>query len=218
MQYFDTNSVGSDLEKTASAVVYNHLIALAFPLKRINFSVHFDYELTDFAGHKLDVVFQSRGVKGKVCLFINGLYLYKYTGKYLEDCIPHELAHMLHELECVGNDHVPDTKHGMDWQRWLTKIHDGASIQTNFDKEFDRRAVILSKGGFCCRCQCKGDNGFSVVSRTRRNINRVKEGAMTCLTCESHSYMVTQDEIPAFITEEMNFIQAKQRLQAGVDK
>ncbi len=214
MYTIESNTVSTALETVASAVINDTLNRLKFPFKRVKFSVVFEYAMGDFASHKIDVKKQTRGVKGNVVLRVNGFFLNLNPGKYLSNCIAHEIAHIMYETECVAGDHDPEAKHGVDWQRWLNKVDPEASIQTHYNDSFDKRAVALYKGGFCCKCDCGGLAGFHALANTNVNINRVKEKTNPCQICGVAIEPIQKGEIPKTLLDQMEFISKMQHMQS----
>ena len=218
MKRFDSNCVGTALETLAVSQVHRALIAQRFPLDRVSFFVNIDYKMSDFAKHKHDVRLQSNGVRGEVSLSINGSFLHQNPKVFLNDCIPHQLAHMLNELECVKGAAQPDKTHGCDWQRWLLKLNDKASIQTSFDAEFDTRAIAIFKGGIAVACDCKGMTGFRALSNSGLNRNRLREKYFSCEGCNAHFNMVDHAAYPDQLGNQINFIREIVKLQCGSGK
>jgi hypothetical protein len=99
--------------------------------------------------------------------------------------------------------------HGYEWSCWLHKLSPDVRPTSYGPESFDDRSSMLYSGGIPSMCECGGTEGFKVLSKTRKSLSKVKDNEMLCDNCCEPFRMISVEDIPQRILDELKFIRAK---------
>jgi predicted SprT family Zn-dependent metalloprotease len=208
------SNANSVLEHHAIAIIEKHLVRLRYPSSRLPLTVVFDYSMKEFATHKIVLEPNQSYLAGMVTLKLNGLFLHQSPANFYVDSIPHELAHIFHELEYERKGIKIHKPHDMEWQKWLHKINSEAEGTVAGSPLFNPEAAKLMSGAIPCSCECPGAAGFKTFPNTSKSIARIRDGEEVCPDCERSYRTIKISEIPDSIEKELDFIRGKICIQA----
>jgi len=195
------------IESHAVSLIERALKKYKFPFSRFGVEVNIDFKIKDFAKHNIVLDPESRSLQGSIRIDINGLFLHQYPSIYFNNCIPHELAHIFHELTFEKKGMDVDYPHGIEWQQWVKKINSSADLSSSGPAEFDNRSICWNYGGLPTTCNCDGEFGFRVQPNNKNWIKKLKEKMAICKTCNA-PYTIQKDNtlIPQRFIKEVEFI------------
>ena len=191
----------------AARVVDNLLGRIRFPGHRVWVDLRFDYSLTEHSVSKVDVMTISGEAHGVVELRYQGLFLYQDFRSMIEEVIPHELAHVLHEIDARVNDFKVTKPHDNVWETFLGKLSPDATPAAKVKADFDDRAIRLLRGGVGVRCECGGDEEFDVIADSAANSVKLRNEELKCSTCRFPYVRVEKDyPLPRQVIENLDLL------------
>jgi predicted SprT family Zn-dependent metalloprotease len=199
----------SALEIHAVELVKRILVKFRYPLTRLPVEIFFDYSMKEFASHRVVLESNVSSLSGRVFIRFNGLFLHQSPNEFYLESIPHELAHVFHELACERKGVKVCKPHDMDWLRWLHKINSNADGTVGGSKLFNSEAVKCLSGGIPCSCECPNSNGFKAFPNTKNAISKIRNGEEECSDCGRAYKTISVSDIPKAITQELDFIRGK---------
>lgn len=189
------------IENELVRLVDRYLARAAWPLRGYPCRIEFEARPNVPSRHELT----SAGVNGRgehvghARLIFNFVHLYQLPGPFLTDIVPHEVAHLISQLQGIKSG-IPIEMHGKEWREWLAKLSHRAEPKASAGTGlFDDRSIRLYKGGLLGRCQCEGPAGFMVVSKRQQK----EQG---CGACKSSVRLVPLESAPAALRDEVDFI------------
>lgn len=205
MEFSLVDNADHPLEHEAARLTRAYLEKMSWPFDRMPVRIQFGVR-TVSSQSMLNASLVDGRLHGKASLFFNYLYLLQQEGPFLENVVPHEVAHILASAEAQRKG-VEIKEHGPEWQRWLMSLSINATPKsTGPGAIFDDRAIRLFKGGIPVHCQCEGDARFNVLPSTAE----AKLGALSCDLCESLFVRTGRDEAPASILNQYEYIANEQ--------
>lgn len=168
----------------AARVVDQMLAKIKFPSKRVWIDLRFDYQLSEHSVSKVDVIQISGEAHGTVELRYQGLFLMQDFKSMIEEVIPHELAHVIHEIDAKVNDFKVSKPHDDVWQSFFCKLAPNVEPVAKVKGEFDDRAVRLSRGGIPVRCECGDEEEFNVIADSTANAAKLRNEELRCTVCK----------------------------------
>lgn len=195
-------------EHYAARVVDRMLSQLKFPSQRVWVDLRFDYTLSEHSVSKVDVILISGEAHGTVELRLHGLYLLQDFEAMVREVIPHEIAHVFHELDARINDFKVSKPHDDQWQNIFFRLAPDYEPLAKVKGEFDDRAIRLSKGGLLVRCECGGEEEFNVIASTTANAAKLRNEELKCSDCRFAYVRAEQGyEIPAKVQEDLKLLE-----------
>lgn len=171
-------------EVYAAKLVDQLLSRIKFPAHRVWVDLRFDYNLTEHSVSKVDVMQISGEAHGVVVLQYQGMYLMQDFKAMVEEVIPHEIAHVLHEIDARVNDFKVSKPHDGVWEDFLFRLNPDATPSARVDGNFDDRAIRLIRGGIAVRCECGGDEEFAVIADSTANSAKLRNEELKCGQCK----------------------------------
>lgn len=195
-------------ETHALKVVERLLERVRFPAQRVWVDLRFDYNLSEPAASSVDVIVSDGEAHGVVSLRLQGLFLMQDFQAMIDEAIPHELAHVCHEIDAKVNKFQVQKPHDADWQHFLKQLAPDATPSATIPGEFDDRAVKVLKGGIGVVCSCGGDEGFNVVAESAANAAKLRTRALLCKKCK-YPYERSPDteSIPDKVKAEVKYLE-----------
>lgn len=199
------------LEQEAVEVATAHLRRLRWPFERI--PVDFTFGLRTAASHSQfkEPVIRGGLLTARVSIFFNYLFVIQNERAFIEEVVPHELAHVFAQAEALRSSRTIKD-HGNEWKGWLLTISSRATPRSNMESLFDDRAFRLFKGGAAFRCKCPGDAGFHVVAAESAE----KFAAASCKRCEAVYQPTEAETAPSQVLTYLDYVtsESKRRLSA----
>ena len=185
------------------------LKTIKFPGQRIWMDVRFDYTLAEPTASSVDVMPISGEAHGQVALRIQGLFLTQDFKAMIEEALPHELAHIAHEIDARINNFKVQRPHDTAWQDFLLKMAPDATPGAKIQGDFDDRAIRLNRGGVGVICECGGDEAFSVIADSSANLAKLRNEELTCSTCKfPYTKTVEGFELPPRVKSAADFLES----------
>ncbi|MEE8057502.1 MAG: hypothetical protein V3T17_06670 [Pseudomonadales bacterium] len=177
-------------------------------VSKLTVQVGFRYGMATYATHKLQVTPARNGATGTVAILFNSVFLYQDSNFFYKKCIPHQVAHVIAEIKALQEGIIIEKPHGIEWTHALISLISTADVPINPTMEFDSRSIKLVKGGIPLRCVCGGEDGFNVVVNSDNNQNKIKNGELTCVKCNSCYELVDDSMVSECVASEIKFIKA----------
>lgn len=193
-------------EVEAVRLTKQYIEKVKFPLSRINLEVIFDCKYAHPSWHQMKINLNENGLpEGEITVFYDLLNITQDPALFLNDIVPHELAHVLAYVEAFKND-IKIKDHGSEWQSWLLRLNSSAATSAKPGANiWDDRAIMLNKGGLCVKCKCDGD-GFSVLPSTRATENKLRNKDIVCSICNAPYVASNMDEMPEKVSQALDYI------------
>jgi predicted SprT family Zn-dependent metalloprotease len=191
-----------------AAKVVNALLAqIKFPSHRVWVDLRFDYMLSEHSVSKIDVIQISGEAHGTVELRYQGLFLMQDFEAMVNEAVPHELAHVLHEIDAKINDFKVSKPHDDRWQDFFCTLAPNYEPLAKVKGNFDDRAIRLLRGGLPVRCECGGDEEFNVLADSTANATKLRNEELKCSACRFPYARAEADyPVPQRVQEDMKFL------------
>ena len=168
-------------EAEAVRLVGQHLQSIAWPFERVRVTVRF-VARKDPSHHQLDAkVFDGDKLAGDATLQFNALFLQQDPGVFLNDWVPHEVAHLVMTARStISGESIPE--HGDEWSDLVLRFNPAATPKASGpESAFDARAYQLQQGAIPAACGCT-DRLHAISSRKQEAFRR---GEVTCSDCKA---------------------------------
>ena len=195
-------------EIQAAKEVSRLLTKVDFPGQDVWVDLRFDYSLVEHSSSNVDVILIRGQPHGIVRINLQALYLMQDFESMLMEVIPHELAHVLHDVKAKVDGFTIDKVHDDAWQHLVFKLQPDSEPLPKVRGEFDDRAVRLSKGGILIQCECGEEESFAVVADTAGNSAKLRTEDHKCGTCKFPYHRVDgQTLLPQRIKDDLAFLE-----------
>ncbi|HCF2449007.1 TPA: hypothetical protein NIA45_006706 [Pseudomonas aeruginosa] len=192
-------------EIRVAKVVDKLLGRVKFPSHRVWVDLRFDYMLSEHSVSKVEVMPISGEAHGVVELRYQGLFLMQDFKSMIEEVVPHELAHVLHEIDAKINNFKVSKPHDTTWERFLLKLSPDATPAAKVKGEFDDRAIRLARGGIPTHCECGGPEEFAVFADSTANSAKLRKEELTCSNCKFPYVRVEEGySIPILVQQDLD--------------
>jgi predicted SprT family Zn-dependent metalloprotease len=192
-------------------LVTGYLVRAKWPFKRIPVKISFEIRAGTPSDNEVKLKFEEAGeVTGMVKLSYNSLYLIQFPSEFLNDVVPHEVAHILDQANAFKQGREIQSPHGDSWKTWLATIDHRATPKASGPGDiFDDRAIRLQNGGIPARCACAGSAGFHVISS--RSVHKLRSGRDFCSICARVKEAVPHSETPADVQFTLDYLRSEYR-------
>ncbi len=182
-----------------------------FPGDDVWIDLRFDYSLSDHSSSSLDVMLIRGQPHGIVKLNLQGLYLMQDFEVMIQQVIPHELAHVLHDVKAKAGGYEIQKPHDEEWTDLFLGLIGGANHDiepaAKVRGDFDDRAIRLAKSGILVECECGDDESVQVISDTNGNSAKLRNEELECTACKFPYVRFKGDTIPQRIAADMTFLE-----------
>lgn len=176
-----------------------------FPSDRIWIDVRFDYGMADHSSSKAELLSINGEIHGTVEIKLQGIYLWQDFQVFISEVIPHELAHVLIEVDCAMRGTKVEKPHDEAWCEKLSQIDPEVEPASKVKGEFDERPVRAGKGGVVCACECGGVDAVSVFPNTPATAVKLRNQELECTQCNSAYARLKPEEWPDEIRSAFKF-------------
>ncbi|WGK63364.1 hypothetical protein QAO71_17635 (plasmid) [Halopseudomonas sp. SMJS2] len=183
------------------------LKSVQFPDDRVWVDLRFDYSMSDHSSSSLDLMRISGDLHGIAVVKINGLYLHQDFISTFNEVVPHELAHIIHELNCKDSDLDPGKKHSEDWEDIAAQLSPEANPCSKVKGLFDDRASKILKGGVCVECECGDEDAFAVFPNSVATASKLRTEDLLCKQCTFPYVRVTKEKWPDKVKADIGFLE-----------
>lgn len=177
----------------------------AFPSGRVWVDVRFDYGMADHSASKVALLRVNDELHGTVDIRFQGLYIWQDFPTFISEVVPHELAHVLLELNGAERGTSVEKGHGDEWVDLVLEINEDAEPAAKVRGEFDDRLIKLQKGGVACECDCGELDGFFVVANTASTLMKLKSEQLACSDCHSAYRRIGKEKWPQQTSTALDF-------------
>lgn len=178
-----------------------------FPSDRVWVDVRFDYGLSEHSSSKSELLTVNGELHGIVELRFHALFVWQDFPTFMEEVVPHELAHAFRAVACGGAG-SPEKQHDEAWYEQVLELSPNIEPTAKVKGNFDDRAVRLQKGGIACLCECGGEEAFAVFPNTPSSLNKLQNEELTCTRCLAPYARIKRPEWPEEINQAIEFYES----------
>jgi len=180
-----------------------------WPFERISVRIIFGLWVQCPSKNELNIQFEENLLHGKCQLYFNYLHLLQNPRLFIEEVIPHELAHIFSLAEAKRKKNTI-RQHGKEWRHWLFKMNPECSAKPGvLDTSFDDRPIRLYKGGAIFKCKCEGEEAIQIFS----SADSESAAAKVCKLCHHGFVKAANDELPELVKLGSEYIRNEQQFR-----
>jgi len=180
----------------------------SFPFDRVWVDVRFDYGMSDHSASKSDLMQINGEIHGTVEIKLQGLFVWQDFPSVVTDVIPHELAHVLIEVQGAEQGVRSEKTHDDAWVEKVLEINPDTEPAAKVKGEFDDRPIKLKKGAIGCACDCGDVDGFAVFPNTSSTAVKLRNEELSCTHCNSPYLRLKPEEWPDAIKAANQFYES----------
>lgn len=178
-----------------------------FPGERIWVDLRFDYSMVDHTSSTVDLMKISGEVHGIVIIKVQGLFAHQDFNSMFGEALPHEVAHVLHEIQAKENETEVTKPHDETWQDIVSVIAPDVTPVAKIKGSFDDRAIRMLKGGIAAACECGDEDAFAVFPDSPGTSTKLRNEELTCSTCRFPFARIEQAQWPKKVCDEIKFLE-----------
>lgn len=176
-----------------------------FPYERVWVDVRFDLSMTEHSSSKMNSMQINGEVHGVVEIRFQSLFLWHDFSSFINEVIPHELAHVLLTLRYAEQGVEAGKPHDEDWMDIVSDINPDMEPAAKVKGDFDDRPIKIHKGGISCACECGGVEAIAVFANTPSSVIKLKNEEICCNECSSSYCRVQESDWPEEFVKKVNF-------------
>jgi predicted SprT family Zn-dependent metalloprotease len=162
--------------------------------------------MSEHSSYSLDLMRISGDLHGIAVIKINGLYLQQDFLSSFNEVVPHEVGHVLYDLECKEADRETGKQHCDEWEDTVAQLSPDANPSAKVKGLFDDRAPKILKGGICVECECGDQEAFAVYPDSATSASKLRNEELRCKQCTFPYIRVTKDKWPEKVKADIEFL------------